>query len=97
MTWRGDQKLLGELLSEWDMCEGGSVATPSTREEGTKTGVEGDVEIKDQGRITKFRRGAAKLNYMSLDDPRIAYATKQVAQVMAKPTEEGEVRIKRIL
>ena len=53
--------------------------------------------IEDQGRITKFRRAAAKLNYLALDDPRIAFASKMISQCMAKPTEEGELRVKRAL
>merc|ERR1712026_214369 len=51
----------------------------------------------DEARVTRFRRGAAKLNYMALDDPRIAFASKQISQVMSRPTEEGEVCIKRLL
>ena len=34
---------------------------------------------------------------MALDDPRIAFASKLISQGMAKPTEEGEARIKRAL
>ena len=70
-----------------------TVSTPCSREEWAKHGAE--TVIGDQGRITRFRRTAAKLNYMSLDDPRIAYASKLVSQTMSKPTEEGELVIKR--
>ena len=74
-----------------------SVATPYVKEDGGKAGEGDGGVIEDQARVTKFRRAAARINYMALDDPRIAYASKQISQVMSKPTEEGEVCIKRVL
>ena len=97
LSWRGDNKLLGEMLKEWGMEECSIVGTPCSKEEGAKPREEGDVVMEDQGRITRFRRAAAKINYMALDDPRISYASKCISQCMAKPTEEGEGRLKRVL
>merc|ERR1711884_887563 len=85
------------MLVEWDMERCSLVSTPYTKDEGNRAGEGGDKIIIDQARVTKFRRAAAKINYMALDDPRISYASKQISQVMAKPTEEGEVRIKRVM
>ena len=84
------------MLTEWGMEECSIVGTPCSKEE-EKTGKCGDEVMEDQGRITKFRRAAAKLNYLALDDPRIAFASKVISQTMAKPTVEGEARIKRVL
>ena len=97
ITWQGDTKLLREILAEWGMEQCSIVGTPCSREEGPKSGEVVDVVIEDQGRITRFRRSAAKLNYMALDDPRISYASKCISLCMASPTEEGEARIKRAL
>ena len=72
------------------------VGTPCSREE-SKPESDKESFIEDQARTTRFRRAAAKLNYIALDDPRVGYATKQIAQAMAKPTEEGEQWIKRAL
>ena len=72
------------------------VGTPCGREEGSKLG-EDEVYIVDQERVARFRRTAAKLNYLAMDDPRIGFASKVISQGMAKPTEEGEVWIKRAL
>ena len=77
------------------MVDCSAVTTPCSREEWAKRGQE--TVITDQGRITRFRRSAAKLNYMALDDPRIGFASKLVSQAMATPTEEGEVVLKRAL
>ena len=97
IAWRGDQKLLKDMLVEWKMEECNSVATPYVKEEGGKAGEGGEGVIVDQTRVTKFRRAAARINYIALDDPRISFASKQISQVMSKPTEEGELRIKRVL
>ena len=56
-----------------------------------------DIEIKDKARAVKFRRAAAKLNYMSLDNPKLSYASKEISRKMANPTEEGEKQIKRAI
>jgi hypothetical protein len=45
----------------------------------------------------RYRSAAAKLNYASLDNPRIAFAAKEVSRTMAKPLQGDEVRLKRIL
>ena len=97
IAWRGDRKILDDMLVEWGMERSSVVSTPSVKEECSKAGEGGETLIRDEARVTRFRRGAAKLNYMALDDPRISYAFKQISQVMSKPTEEGEVCIKRVL
>ena len=91
----GDQRLVQDMLVEWEMENCSSVSTPCSREESGKTGEEG--VITDQARVTRFRRAAARINYIALDDPRIAHASKMISQRMARPTEEGEARIKRVL
>ena len=85
------------MLVEWGMENCSPVATPYTKCEGEKAGEGGEAVIEDQARVTRFRRAAAKLNYIALDDPRISYASKQISQVMSRPTEEGEARIKRVV
>ena len=44
-----------------------------------------DVYIEQPERVSRFRRAAAKINYLSLDDPRVGYASKQISQLMANP------------
>ena len=93
----GDHKILEDMLVEWNMERSSVVTTPSVKEESSKAGNGGERVIEDCARVTRFKRAAARLNYMALDDPRIAYASKQISQVMSKPIEEGEVCIKRVL
>ena len=47
--------------------------------------------LVDSARIAKFS------NYMSLDDPRIAYASKEISKSMAQPTVESELKVKRVM
>ena len=74
------------MLVEWNMENCSPVSTPYSEDEGNRAGEGGDTIITDQARVTKFRRAAAKINYMALDDPRISYASKQISQVMSRPT-----------
>ena len=78
IAWRGDQGILRDMLVEWDMERCSPVSTPYSKDEGNRAGEEGDIELRDQSRVTKFRRAAAQLNYMALDDPRISDASKQI-------------------
>ena len=93
----GDDKILQELIAEWEMERGGGVSTPVSREEGGKPGETNDIPLKDPDQITKYRRTAARLNYLSLDDPRIAYASKEISRWMSCPTEAGVLRVKRVI
>ena len=68
--------MLRGMLKEWGMEGCSAVGTPCSKEEGCKPGEKGDEVIEDQERITRFRRAAAKINYMALDDPKIGFSSK---------------------
>ena len=95
MEWEGDQKLVRSLKTEWGMQECKGVGTPGIKEEAET--VKNDEIIQDKKRVAKYRRGAAQLNYLALDNPKIAYASKEVSRLMANPTEEGERKLKRAI
>ena len=40
---------------------------------------------RDEHRVARYRRAAAKLNYLALDIPCIAYASKEVSRKMSDP------------
>jgi hypothetical protein len=44
-----------------------------------------------------YRSGAAKMNYASFDNPKIAYAAKEVSRSMANPMKGDEIKLKRVL
>ena len=45
----------------------------------------------------RFRRGAAKLNYMAQDRADLAYASKEVSRHMAKPEQGDMNKLMRII
>jgi len=57
--------------------------------------VEVEVEL-DSHVATEFRGLAARANYLSLDRPDIQFATKEICREMAKPTEKGMLKMKRL-
>ena len=51
----------------------------------------------DEHRVARYRRAAAKLNYLALDNPCIAYASKEVSRKMSDPEASDEKSIIRVL
>ena len=51
----------------------------------------------DERRVARYRRAAAKLNYLALDNPCIAYASKDVSRKMSDPEPSDEKSIIRFL
>ena len=49
----------------------------------------GNAEFMSKEEAAKSRRTAAKLNYLSLDNPMIAFASKEVSRSMSSP-KQGE-------
>jgi len=95
LEWKGDLKLRECLLKDWDMQNSSSVTTPGTKDEAAKTGM--DIELTDRKRIARYRRAAAQINYIALDNPKVSFASKEVSRGMAKPTEEDEKKVKRVI
>ena len=95
LEWEGDDKLRQALVEEWGMESSSGVTTPGVKEEKEMVGKE--IEITDEKRIAKFRRGAAQANYLALDNPKIGFASKEISRGMAKPTEGDERKLKRLV
>lgn len=91
----GDDKLRKVLIEEWGMESSSGATTPGVREEKEKVGIE--IEITDKKRVAKFRRGAAQAKYLALDNPKIGSASKEISRGMAKPTEDDERKLKRLV
>ena len=51
----------------------------------------------DERRVARCRRAAAKLNYLALDNPCTAYASKEVFRKMSDPDPSDEKSIIRVL
>jgi len=95
LEWQGDQKLKEQLMKEWNIEKGSGVGTPGVKEERKVEGAE--VALNDKKRIAKFRRAAAQINYMTLDNPMLGFASKEISRGMAAPTEDDERKVKRLI
>jgi hypothetical protein len=77
-----------------------SVSTPGTKGRAEKEVEEGDESELTAEEVSIYRSGAARANYLSLDRPDIAFATKELCRRMACPTRkdfEPLVRVARYL
>ena len=96
LTWTGDVKLVNEALQEWDMSTSNGLETPGLIDEYDVSSHE-IAEFMSKEEAAKYRRTAAKLNYLSLDNPMIAFASKEASRSMSSPKQGEEIKLKRIL
>ena len=96
LTWTGDVKLVNEALQEWDMSTSNGLETPGLIDEYDVSSHE-IAEFMSKEEAAKCRRTAAKLNYLSLDNPMIAFASKEASRSMSSPKQGEEIKLKRIL
>ena len=54
-------------------------------------------EILNQSEATLFRALAARANYLAMDRPECAYATKELCRFFATPTKTGVEQLKRLI
>ena len=96
MTWTRDVKLVNEALLVWDMSTSFGLETPGLIDEYDVSSHE-IAEFMSKEEAAKCRRTAAKLNYLSLDNPMIAFASKEASRSMSSPKQGEEIKLKRIL
>ena len=77
------------------MCAAKVVETPGMTEEyDVQSFPNADLLSKESA--AKCRRTAAKLNYLALDNPWTAFASKEASRSMSSPRQGEEVKLKRI-
>jgi hypothetical protein len=91
----GDLKHAQILLSEWGMTECKGVSTPVVRDE-EEVDLANDIILPDK-EATRFRRAAARINYMSQDRPDLSDGSRKLSQGMSVPKQSDEIRLKRVL
>ena len=95
LTWTGDVKLVNEALQEWDMSSNGLETLGMIDEYDVSSHEIADFMSKEEA--AKCRRTAAKLNYLSSDNPMIAFASKEASRSMWSRKQGEEIKLKRIL
>ena len=88
LTWTGDVKLGNEALQEWDMSNSFGLETPGMIDEYDVSSHE-NAEFMSKEEAAKYRRTAAKLNYLPLDNPMNACASNEASRSMSSP-KQGE-------
>lgn len=87
----GDSKHLVILLKEWGLENGRPVETLLIRH-----GALEDAEEMESADATRYRRGAARVSYMSRERPDLSFAAGHLAARMAQPRKGDEVMLKRV-
>ena len=93
LEWEGDNKLRETLIKEWGMAKATAVVTPIIKDEAPPEGG----RLMNESDAGRYRRAAAQINYLSLDNPYIAFAAKELSRKMSRPEVGDEVRVKRVV
>ena len=89
-----DQRHAELIIEDMHLKDANSVTTPG-EEEKTWEKEENEKEVnKENG--SKYRKIAARANYLAADRPDIMYAVKEICRWMAKPTVGGWKSLKRL-
>ena len=92
----GDDKLVKGLLEEYgtgNKCSE-TPGLPAAQKPEVVEGV--DPVLMDSSQAARFRRGAAKLNYIAQDRGDLAYASKEISKHMADPAVCDILPLKRL-
>ena len=92
LEWEANPKQVDALLSEFGLKSGQGVDTPGVKSEAE----EGTISMT-KAESSRFRRGAAKINYLSQDRVDLAFASKEISRHMANPKIGDEILVKRVV
>ena len=90
----GDSKHVNILLKEWSMEDCRGLDTPVAKDIDEKLISQNSMEMKE---ATKFRRAAARINFMAQDSPDLSAASRKLSQFMSDPKVGCEVILKRVI
>ena len=94
ITFEADPGHTEIIIDQLKLKDAKAVCIPGTQEEGTTT-QDADEEL-DDSQAFLYRAITARCNYISPDGPDIAYAVKELARRMSKPTKGDWQRSKRL-
>jgi hypothetical protein len=84
-----------ELLAREVGAAGPAVRTPGAKSEKAKTS-EAEEVLLDEAATRWFRSGAARANYLAMDRPEMAFATKELCRRMSAPTAADAAALRRV-
>ena len=95
--WSADPKHRDILLDECGLANVNPVRTPVAAENDLDWIAREKVEEVTHNEATKFRRAAARLNYLALDRPDLGVAAGRLSRCMARPRVSDVQTLKRAL
>jgi hypothetical protein len=96
VTYEADQRHAETLMKEKGLQDAHSVTTPGVTEKVCERN-QGTPRELDRGEARPFRLHVARANFLTQDRVDIAYACKEICFEMAKPTEAGWSKLKRVV
>ena len=94
ITYEADPRHAELVIEQLSLKDAKIVSTPGTRDEGRTKEVH--EETLNEKESTRYRAVIARCNYLAPDRLDIAYAVKELARAMSKPTEGDMQRLKRL-
>jgi hypothetical protein len=95
ITYEADQRHAEILMKEMGLQDN-PVATPGVKEKACERN-RGTARELDRSEARMFRSYAARANYLAQDRVDVAYACKEICREMAKPSEAGWDKLKRVV
>jgi hypothetical protein len=83
-----------ELLAREVGAAGPAVRTPGAK--GSEKKKDEEEELLDDAATRWFRSGAARANYLAMDRPELAFATKELCRRMSAPTVSDAAALRRV-
>ena len=94
ISYEADPRHAEIAVKELNLVDAKGVVTPGTKEEGT---TKADREDKLAANETSLYRGqVARLNYLAVDRPDIAFSVKELARTMSSPSKGCQEKLKRL-
>ena len=94
LTWQGDERHRKMLLEYFGLNGESKALTKNGYKEDETEG--GMAEELGQAEASPYRMLAARLNYLSQDDPALQFSAKEACRRMAKPRERDFNKVKRL-
>ena len=91
----GDTKHVDALIKDWGMEQAKGLSFPDFKDD-PRLKEEVSVEMGSK-EATRFRRSAARVNYLSMERPDIGHSSKEIAKCMARPMVGDEWKLKRLI
>ena len=94
--WSADPKHRDIFLDEWGLANANPVSTPVAADNDLDWIAREEVEEMTHNEAIKFRRAAARLNYLALDRPDLGVAAGRLSRCMARPRVSDVQTLRRV-